>query len=105
MAENASMKIDYLQTRYLLNDSIRFDNKGFRFSNVRLTDEKGNPAMLTGYVYHKNFKEYTADLVINIPAPGCLVLNTRPKDNEMFYGTAVASGLTTIKGCTWIIII
>jgi hypothetical protein len=26
------------------------------------------------------------------------VLNTKPKDNQMFYGTAYASGMTTIKG-------
>lgn len=97
MAENASMKIDYLQTRYNLNDSVIFDKKGFRFNNLRLTDERGNPAILAGYVYHKNFKQYTADLTVNIPAPGCVVLNTKPKDNEMFYGNAVASGFTTIK--------
>ncbi len=27
----------------------------------------------------------------------CMVLNTKPKDNELFYGTAFASGVTTIK--------
>lgn len=98
MAENASMKIDYLQTRFKLNDSIRFDKKGIKFNNVKVTDEKGNPATLTGYVYHRNFKEYSADLVVNIIAPNeCLVLNTKPKDNELFYGTAYASGMTTIK--------
>lgn len=97
MAENVSMKIDYLQARFKLNDSVRFDKKGFRFNNTKLTDERGNPANLTGYVYHKNFKEYSSDLVINIPTPGCLVLNTKPKDNEMFYGTAYASGYTTLK--------
>ncbi len=59
MAENASMKIDYLQTRYNLNDSVIFDKKGFRFNNLRLTDERGNPAILAGYVYHKNFKDFT----------------------------------------------
>jgi hypothetical protein len=26
-----------------------------------------------------------------------MVLNTKPKDNTMFYGTAYASGVTTIK--------
>jgi hypothetical protein len=98
MAENTSMKIDYLQVRFKLNDSIRFDKKGIKFNNVKLTDEKGNPATLSGYVYHKNFKEYSTDLIVNIAAPNeCLVLNTKPKDNELFYGTAYASGMTTIK--------
>ena len=97
-AENASMKIDYLQARFKINDTIRFDEKGFRFNNVKLTDEKGSMATLSGYVYHKNFKEFSADLVVNIPRPNeVMVLNTKPKDNEMFYGIAYGSGLTTIK--------
>jgi hypothetical protein len=98
MAENTTMKIDYLQTRFKMNDTIRFDKDGIKFNNIKLTDEKGSTAVLTGTVYHKSFKDYTADLVVNISRPNeCLVLNTKPKDNEMFYGTAYASGLTTIK--------
>ena len=65
MAENTSMKINYLQTKYILNDSIRFDKQGFKFNNVRLTDVDGNTATLFGSVYHKNFQNYTADLIIN----------------------------------------
>ncbi|MCJ7447828.1 MAG: translocation/assembly module TamB [Bacteroidales bacterium] len=95
LAENASMKIDYLQTKYRLNDSIRFDKNEIRFKNIRLTDEKGNIANLNGSVYHKYFKDFTADLMININE--CMVLNTKPKDNELFYGTAYGSGVTTIK--------
>jgi hypothetical protein len=95
MAEDASMKIDYLQTKYKLNDSIRFDKNQIRFKNIKLTDEKGNIATLDGSVYHKYFKDFTADLLININ--DCMVLNTKPKDNELFYGTAYGSGVTTIK--------
>lgn len=95
MAENASMKINYLQTIYKLNDTIRFDKNGFKFNNIRLTDEKGNIATLSGSVNHKNFHDYSADLIINTNE--CLVLNTQPKDNQLFYGTVYASGVTTIK--------
>jgi len=98
MGENASMKVDYLQTKFKFNDSVRFDKKGINFNNIKLTDERENNATLSGYVYHKNFKEYSSDLLINIAYPNeCLVLNTKPKDNELFYGTAFASGVTTIK--------
>jgi hypothetical protein len=97
MAENASMKIDYLQTYYKVNDTIRFDKNGIKFNNVKFADEKGNIALLTGTVNHKSFKDFGADLIINMNANECLVLNTKPKDNELFYGTAYASGLTTIK--------
>jgi hypothetical protein len=96
-AENASMKINFLQTKYKLNDSVRFDKKGIKFNNVRLTDIKGNMATLGGAVYHKNFKEYSADLIININSADFQVLNTQPKDNPMFYGTAYASGVAKIK--------
>ncbi len=89
------MKIDYLQTTYKLNDSVRFDRSGIRFNNIALTDEFGNTATLSGVVYHKNFKEYKADLIIN--TNNCLVLNTKPKDNPLFFGTAYATGVTTIK--------
>jgi hypothetical protein len=101
IAENASMKIDYLQVKYKLNDTIRFDKSGIKFNNIKLIDEKGNTATLSGTVYHKNFRDYSADLKINIIKPNeCLVLNTKPKDNPLFYGIAYASGATTIKSGT-----
>ena len=95
LADNAAMKINYLQTKYKMSDSIRFDRKGIRFSNIRVTDEKGNPVMVSGRVNHHNFKDFTADLTIN--SNDALVLNTKPKDNDLFYGTAYATGVTTIK--------
>ena len=97
LAENASLKIDYLQTKYRLTDTIRFDNSGIKFNNVKLIDEKGNSAILSGAVYHKNFLEYGTDLTINMKSKECLVLNTKAKDNPLFYGTAYALGVTTIK--------
>jgi hypothetical protein len=95
MAENASMKIDYLQTKYKLNDSIRFSKNTISFRNIKLTDDRGNTATLSGSVFHKNFRNYSADLMII--ANNFMVLNTRPKDNDMFYGTGYATGVTTIK--------
>ncbi len=95
MAENTSLMVDYLGTRYKLNDTIRFDRNGIVFRNIRLTDERGNSAAISGSVNHKSFKDFTADLIINMN--DCMVLNTQAKDNELFYGTAYARGVTTIK--------
>lgn len=94
-AENTSIKIDYLQTKYKLNDSIRFDKNNILFRNITVFDERGNSAFLNGSVSHDNFSDFIADLTINMN--DCMVLNTRPKDNELFYGTAFARGVTTIK--------
>lgn len=95
LTENATMKIDYLQTRYRFNDSIRFAKDRILFRNIRLADDRGNIATLNGSVNHKFFKQYSADLMINTNE--AMVLNTRQKDNELFYGTAFATGVTTIK--------
>ncbi len=97
MPENTSLRIDYLQTHYSINDSIRFDRQGIRFRNTGITDEEGNSALLTGAIYHKSFKDFSVDLTINMEKNDCLVLNTRQGDNELFYGTAYVSGVTTIK--------
>ena len=93
--EDAALKVDYLQTRYRFTDSIRFDSQGIKFNNIKLKDEKGNQAMLNGTVYHDHFNDFSVD--ISLKPQNCMVLNTKPKDNELFYGTAFASGVTSIK--------
>ncbi|MBA4322104.1 MAG: hypothetical protein C0408_04740 [Odoribacter sp.] len=95
MGENASMKIDFLQTRYRINDSIRFDKAGIKFNNIQAFDEKGNIATINGTVFHKYFKEFAVDLTIR--AKDYMVLNTKPKDSDLFYGTGYSTGVTTIK--------
>lgn len=92
LPEKASMKINYLNTKYSLNDSVRFDKKGIKFNNIKILDSKGNGAILSGYVNHRNFKDYEANVTITINSSSFLVLNTQLKDNPMFYGTVYASG-------------
>jgi hypothetical protein len=96
-AENINMKIDYLQTRYTINDSIRFNRDGIRFSNVRFLDEGKRPATITGTVFHTNFRDYAADLTINMGSDEFLVLNTTLRDNPSFYGRVFAGGVVNIK--------
>ncbi len=97
LAEKATMKINYLQTKYSITDTVRFDKKGFEFNNIRITDIKGNTATLSGSVNHTNFLDYSADLIININSSSFQVLNTQPKDNPLFFGTAYVSGVAKIK--------
>lgn len=95
MVRNAGMKVDYVQARYTFTDSIRFVKGGIKFNNIQFSDDRGNNAFLTGTVYHNHFKDYNVDL--SLKTNNCMVLNTRSKDNELFYGTAFASGVTTLK--------
>jgi len=96
MAEQASMTVDYLQSNFRFSDSIRFDNNKLLFSNIQLRDNKDNRAVIDGYISHRSFKDFIIDL--RIDADNTLVLDTRQKDNSLFYGTAYASGVITITG-------
>jgi len=95
MVDNASLKIDYLQTIYTFSDSLRFDKNKIIFKDLRMTDERGNIALLNGSVNHDYFKDYRSDLMITTNKT--MVINTKQKDNELFYGTVFATGVTTIK--------
>lgn len=98
MGENGTIKINYLQTTYRFNDTIRFDKTGIKFNNIKVLDDKGNIATVNGTVSHTYFKNFGVDLTISIPGTNeFMVLNTRPKDSDLFYGIAYASGVTTIK--------
>lgn len=96
LSENVSVKIDYLQTVYKLNDSIRFDKEGFRFNNVRFTDVDGRMATINGIVRHTNFKNYSADLTVNMNND-FMALNTTLANNPIFYGKVYGSGVVKIK--------
>lgn len=98
MAEDASMKITYLQTKYSFSDSIRFTPKGIEFRNIKFYDEKKNQGRINGILSHKSFKDIGINFDINMDK--MLVLNTKPKDNPYFYGTAYATGYAGIKGTT-----
>jgi hypothetical protein len=96
LAEDASLKVDFLQARYSFSDSIRFTRKGIDFRNIRIYDEKMNQGMLNGSLTYDSFKNLGINF--DIRAEKMLVLNTRPKDNDTFYGTAYATGYAGIKG-------
>ncbi len=96
MARDASLKIDFLQTRYSFTDSIRFTPAGISFRNIRIYDEKRNFGTINGMITHKSFKDIGVSLDINIDR--MMVLNTRAKDSDIFYGTAYASGYAGIRG-------
>ena len=94
--EDGKIKVDYLQSQYFFNDSIRFDQRGIIFNNISMTDDRGNTALMNGIIRHRNFRDYGIDLTFN--ANQMKVLDTRQKDNDIFYGTAYATGAIAIRG-------
>ena len=89
-------KIGYLNTFYTFNPSILVDNKTITFKNMVLVDTLGNKARVEGEIRHDKFKDFYLDLQLH--PNNFLAMATTSKDNDTFYGTAIADGLVTVKG-------
>lgn len=94
--QQTSFLFDYLNTRYSLADEIEFNDKYFRFRNITVNDENGNQAKVDGYVYHEYLKNF--NLKFDITASNLQMLNTGPKQNELYYGKAYGSGRVKVLG-------
>lgn len=93
---NASFRIDYLNTTYFLDDYVYMDENLIGFKKLKLRDSYGDIAVVDGGIYHDNFR----DFVLNIKGymNNFHMLNTTEKDNELFYGTAFVSGDMELLG-------
>ena len=89
-------KINYLNTFYTFSPTVLIDNKNISFENLVLTDTLKNTAMVEGQIHHDRFKDINLDLKMH--PRSFLAMATTSKDNDTFYGTAVANGLITVKG-------
>ncbi|NWJ50687.1 MAG: translocation/assembly module TamB domain-containing protein [Bacteroidetes bacterium] len=96
--KNTSLKINYLNTRYSFDDKITLDKDVFKFSNITIKDTLGKTGILNGEVRHKAFSNWFIDL--NVEANKLTGFNKGYSYDEMYYGTAVASGNVKIYGPT-----
>lgn len=96
--QEGKMKVNYLQTTYLLNGDIRFGPNRISFHNMEMQDIYGNKASLTGGISHNSFSNIRLD--ISADMTNLQVLNTTNDDNETFYGTAFVTGKANVKGST-----
>ena len=94
--KGGSLRINYLNTTYKFDGDILLSENEIGFRNLKLLDTEGNPAWLNGGVFHDGFSNF----VINLKArlQGTKVLNTTFSDNELFYGTAYATGEVEVLG-------
>jgi TamB, inner membrane protein subunit of TAM complex len=87
---------DYLKTALQFEDKVDFDEEGITTKKLRITDEEGNRASLTGGVYFGGAGEYT--LQLDAKMKNFKIMNTTLQDNGLFYGTAYATGDLSIFG-------
>ena len=96
--DGGKVHINYLNTNYIVDGSILFQPTQISFRDLIFKDVLGNKATFTGGLNHSGFSNIHLD--ISSTLSNFQVMNTTLKENEIFYGTAYASGSLTIKGST-----
>ncbi|NQU34033.1 MAG: translocation/assembly module TamB [Bacteroidetes bacterium] len=92
----AAMRVDYTNTRYSFSNSIDFVENGVKFDKLVIYDTLGNQAQINGSLTHNYFKDSKFNIGIN--TPGLLFFNTSEHMNDLFYGSAIASGDIKLTG-------
>ena len=90
------VKVDYLNTTYSFKHTITIDQNSFGIENMTIYDMNNNKAVVTGKVYHENFKNFQLDFDIKTNKFMCL--NTSEINNELYYGKAYLTGIINIFG-------
>ncbi len=90
------LTFDYLKAVFSFEDKVYFGESDIRVRNLRLTDPEGNTATLRGGVYHDSFNKFS--LGFDADMRNFKILNTNIRDNELFYGSAYATGKMEIFG-------
>ena len=86
----------YLNTTYFLDDRIYFTENSIAFRNTRLRDIYGNEATVNGGIFHDGFSNMVLDLRGSFNR--FMVLNTTRDHNELYYGSAIATGSASVLG-------
>ena len=89
-------RVNYLNTFYTFSPTIVIDNEKIGFENMVMVDTLGNKARVEGEIKHDRLKNFYLDLKLH--PRDFLAMATTSKDNDTFYGTAIANGLVTVKG-------
>jgi hypothetical protein len=98
VVSNGALRVNYLNTYYNLSGNIAFDQDKVSFLDMQLVDNQGNQAVLNGNLLHNGFTDLSLDLRGRMYS--FQVLNTTANDNQLYYGSAYASGNVSFTGPT-----
>ncbi len=94
---SGSTYIKSLNTTYSLNGArVKLNPDDIIFYNDTIYDRNGNIGIVNGHLRHRHLGKFTYD--IDIAANNLLAYDTHDFGDEVFYGTAYATGKCDIKG-------
>lgn len=94
---NASLTVNYTQVRYTIDTAFfKFNKDNIDFGRFTLRDRYNNKATVQGILYENAFKNmrYNFDMYTD----KLLLLDTKGKDNQQFYGKAIGKATVSLKG-------
>ncbi len=95
--DKGKIKVDYLNSYIHFEDKISFGNNRIITDQLRLTDSEGHTGNLNGGVeYGDGFTKMKLNLRGNLK--NFKILSTTARNNDLFYGTAYATGDLAITG-------
>lgn len=95
--KDVKSKINYLGVTYSIpTGKVIITSDLIDFGKTTLYDELGNQAKLVGNITHHNFTDIIFDIQINSNKKPFLFLKTTELDNDLYYGTIIASGVVNI---------
>ena len=89
-------KVGYLNTFYTFAPTILMNSHEIALKDLVLVDTLGNKAIVEGKITHDHLKDFYLDLKLH--PNQFLAMATSAKDNDTFYGTAIANGLVNVRG-------
>ncbi|WP_308992319.1 translocation/assembly module TamB domain-containing protein [Mariniflexile litorale] len=94
---SVGFKVVPLNSKFnLINDKIVFNTNKIVFDDFKLKDENGNPLSITGFI---NSQDYTnLGFNLNVVANNFRAVNSKAKDNDLFYGELYLDNNLGIKG-------
>ena len=104
--DQAGMYFPYINVDYNFAGTsvVELEKQTFKIIDVLLEDSKyKSQGALTGGISHTNFKKWELDL--DIVTENLLILNTKQKENSLFFGTGFIAGDAKIHGPTTKLII
>jgi hypothetical protein len=92
-----SFNVAMLGPQFFLEDErISFQDDGIHFNKFTISDSSKSEAVIDGAVYTTDFKNYRFN--VNIDAENFRTLNSKKRDNPLYYGTLLIDTHIRIRG-------
>ncbi len=97
MLHQGALTVNYTQVRYSIDSAnIEFTDQGIDFGKFTIKDTLGNTGTVEGMLFEKGFKNMRFNFQMRTPQ--MLLLDTKAKDNPLFYGRAIGKATLSFTG-------